>query len=47
MVPLVVFGEGQVYAQFMACSAKVGISTGIIPTDPCLFGHPCWQCRVW
>ena len=31
MVPLVVFGEGQVYAQymsFMACSASVGIFTG-------------------
>ena len=50
MVPLVVFGKEQVYVQymwFMACSARVGISTGIIPTDPSLCGHPCWQCRVW
>ena len=25
----------------MACGARVGISTGIVPTDPSLCGHPC------
>ena len=40
----VVFGEGQVYVQYMQFTTR--LSTGIIPTDPGLCGHPCWQCRV-
>ena len=31
----------------IACSVAAGISTGIIRIDPCVCGHPCWQCRVW
>ena len=30
----------------IACCVAAGISTGIIPIDPCVCGHPCWQCRV-
>ena len=26
--------------QFMACGARVGISTGLIPIDPSMCGHP-------
>ena len=45
MVPLVVFGDGQVYAR--TCSSWLVVqvlasSLAIIPTEPSLCGHPCW-----
>ena len=44
MVPLVV--SVNAFHDFVGttCSVMAGISTGIIPIDPILCGHPCWHC---